>query len=854
MPHLFSTPKKTASRSRVRSVVLAGVLLTTVFVLLSGLRLWRDRETDIEQWRAHLSDTSLTLAEHVRQTFTAADLVLKSVTDHVNDTGIDTEADFRKALATQHIFEMLRDRAASAPQVSVATIVATNGDVINFTRSWPPPSINLADRDYFKAHLADPSLDVFLSVPVRNRGTGTWTFYFARKIKNGSGDTIGLTLVGLESAFFADFYSRITSSPGSAISLLRADGALLARYPMKDDIIGASYAEHPIFRAVLAEDRTAGTMITALPRAAESGNASPRMIAPRKVQDYPVVVNLTVLQDVILSNWWRTANITGISTALAASVLLGATLWIVRLLGRQEETLVALDEARAAAEAAGNAKAEFLAHMSHEIRTPLNAVIGLSNLLIDTKLDAKQKEFVGIISRSGDHLLSLLNNVLDLSRLEAGRIDVEQSPIDLADLVNGAIETLDTLKGTKSLDISGTVDPDVPPVVIGDLGRVTQIVLNLLSNAAKYTSTGHIMLRVSVTERGTRQCKLRFTVADTGEGISHEDQMRLFQPFERGRQSRGKDAGGSGLGLAISRRTVNLMGGRIGVVSEPGKGSTFWFDLPFAIGKPEPLTLSQTEIVPPAQTLRVLVAEDMPANQALVRAVLEKMGHSVMIVGDGAEAVEAVKQNSFDVALMDVQMPHVDGYEATRRIRELDGTRSTIPIIGVTAYARDADRRAVLDCGMNEYVSKPFRLVTLAAALQKVTESGNRFLPLCPDEPTTSSVDIDFDETVLDTLLAAVGKETFRELVCDFETTLDMLLAKLETAIALRDEQSLRVTAHRLIGVVGQFGGKSVADKARILESAAEDQLNDGARDLIQRCHRLRSEVVQWGREKASMS
>lgn len=261
--------------------------------------------------------------------------------------------------------------------------------------------------------------------------------------------------------------------------------------------------------------------------------------------------------------------------------------------------------------------------------------------------------------------------------------------------------------------------------------------------------------------------------------------------------------------------------------------------------------MPQAEIPSSKRKLRVLVAEDTPANQALVRAVLEKMGHSVMIVGDGAEAIEAVKRGSFDVVLMDVQMPRVDGYEATRRIRELEGTISTIPIIGVTAYARDADRRAVLDCGIDEYVSKPFRLVTLAAALQTVTENGNRYLSSGPDEPTTSSVDIDFDETVLDTLLAAVGKETFRELVGEFETTLDMLLAKLETAIASRNEQSLRVTAHRLIGVVGQFGGKSVADKARVLEFAPESQLEDDARNLSERCCRLRSDVLRWVRERA---
>lgn len=169
-PHLITSAS--GARSRIRSVLIVGVLLTSAFVILSGLRLWRDRETDIELWRSHLSGTSLTLAEHTRQSFTAADLVLKSITDYVHDSHIETDAGLREALAAQHIFEMLRNRASSAPQVSVATIVAINGDVVNFTRSWPPPPINLADRDYFKAHLADPKLEVYLSEPVRNRGTG----------------------------------------------------------------------------------------------------------------------------------------------------------------------------------------------------------------------------------------------------------------------------------------------------------------------------------------------------------------------------------------------------------------------------------------------------------------------------------------------------------------------------------------------------------------------------------------------------------------------------------------------------------------------------------------------------------
>lgn len=827
----------------------AGVLVTIIFITLSIARLWYDREADIEQWRSHLSDTSLILAEHVRQSLTAADLVLQSITDYVHDANIETDAELRSALGTKQIFEVLRNRASSVPQVSVASIVSRTGDIINFSRSWPPPPINVADRDYFKAHLADPDIEVFLSAPVRNRGNKKWTFYLARKIKNSLNETIGLTLTGLESAFFSDFYGRIINTPGSAVTLLRADGTVIARYPNRDDLIGASFASHPIFQAALVGNRSSATLITSEPNAAFGGLDTPRMISPRRVQGYPLVLNLVVMQNVILSEWWKRAYFNGTSTVLAALLLIGMTGWIARLLRRQQENLVALEMARNAAEAATLAKSEFLAHMSHEIRTPLNAVIGLANLLIGTPLDREQQNFVETIGRSGDYLLSLLNNVLDLSRLEAGHIDIEKDPIHIATLVGNAVATAQALHTGNNLEISASIDSDVPPVVIGDAGRITQILLNLLSNAIKYTVAGSVELRVARTDHGPDNVSVRFSVTDTGIGISPEDQVRLFDPFERGRNMIAKHAGGSGLGLAISRKTVLLLGGRIGVESRQGVGSTFWFELTLGIGTSELTPTASTAIVTFARSLNVLVAEDTPANQTLIRAVLEKMGHSVQVVANGAEAVEALPNGHFDVVLMDLQMPSVDGYEAARRIRNLAGQVGSIPIIGVTAYAGASDKKAVLQAGMNDYVSKPFRFSNLAAALARATSG--RIHPLSGSHDLANATEtLPFDVTVLETLLAAVGADTFRELIDDFEKSLNMLLAELETALAERDEQSIRTLVHRLIGMLGQFGGTAVVKAARALEFAEEAQLAKGGRDLIDRSGALSEDVLRWDRER----
>ena len=381
-------------------------------------------------------------------------------------------------------------------------------------------------------------------------------------------------------------------------------------------------------------------------------------------------------------------------------------------------------QATRAAERAAEARSQFVATVSHEIRTPLNAVIGMASLLALDKLAPWQRERLGVIQVASEQLLSILNDVLDLSRMDAGAIEQRHADFRLRDLLDHAMGVARGLPGAGALELSLEVADGLPDWLRGDQPRLAQVLINLLGNAVKFTARGCVTLRVGPARGARGERLVSFSVGDTGPGIAPEFHDRIFEPF--GQAEGGAARKGTGLGLAISRRIAQALGGALLVESEPGRGSTFTLLLPLEPGAPQAAPRAEARVAEEARRLRILVAEDTPASQLVIRAILERLGHSIRLAADGVEAVRAAGEEAFDVVMLDVQMPGMDGYEAARAIRaSLPGYGET-PIIGLSALAQRADRARGLDSGMSHYVAKPVRFDDIATLLGRVCSEASR--------------------------------------------------------------------------------------------------------------------------------
>jgi signal transduction histidine kinase/CheY-like chemotaxis protein len=711
----------------------------------------------------------------------------------------------------------LRVTSHSIPYLRAIGIVDGAGKLIHSSRAYPVPDVDLSDDAPFRYFKNGGSEPLFITGPQRNRVDNQWQIVVSIPLLDAAGVLTATFNAVVDPHYIKSELFVVGDRDGDFITLIDREFQVVARHPWVEDLIGTSFANVPMVQALRRSGQKSASGVFYYPDPGEL-----RVVAGQWLAGGRFILTAGRPAASALAHWGSVAIVVATGSG-ALIVFFLASWWIsARAETRQRDQSDRLESANAQlvaesvrAEQLARTTSEFLTNMSHEMRTPLNGILGYAGLALEqANLPATQK-YITRVFEAGNALRVVISEILDFSAMERGEIRLDAVPFSIDWLLDDCLAIVRPSAAAKGLALARERNGEASDWVLGDGGRLRQVILTLLNNAIKFTERGTVKLAVHAAQTADR-VRLRFAVSDTGIGISEADRGKLFKGFSQADSSNTRRYGGTGLGLAISQRLVEAMGGEIGVESVPGVGSTFWFFLALPVAARLPTQAGASDDGTGAVPLRILVVDDHEINRELAGTILVNAGHIADLAADGIAAVRMARETPYDLILMDIQMPGMDGNEAARKIRQQAGS-SAPPIVAMTANVLPEQAMHYLAAGMLDYIAKPIDMTMLLAGVARWTgRSGKPPVPR-DDETEQFRGHAVHDTTTWTNLIEMFGSER----VLRFSDTLRKSLAAERWIFdAAGGTTALGKAAHSCVAISGQLGFVELSNAARDLETA----------------------------------